>query len=399
MRSLIKELSWQDIRGNFYKLNPDFAKIIDNLPLKNKHNLYRVRYPYGAHMLHNGVLLLPNVRGEFVPLTDSSISVPLKNAFQGNRFYPIYLCSHNHMEVYFDYPKSYMPISILSPGKLTGLYDLDDTFSSMVPSVWNWYSGIKTLALFCGENQEKIGRRVCKKLALPDKGIIKNDHINLSPILSKLVSNNLFGSNEWYSEVLLFPSSWRVNQSDAAWKPFYSAIKQISWDRSKLWRFRWAWDGLLARCISGNESQLTVAFLKHLMSVACGSLTGYTYANESELPLSAFKTFFHDLIGDSCEFKILSPKSFNYKDSGALRYCPLQPDMILDGVSVDMKQYDLTAEKTNLKNLLANFFSQLSKMDLLPDTPLYNIKNQVEFIFDDIQEDFFNQNYVLLKAK
>ncbi|GAB4393911.1 MAG: hypothetical protein Tsb005_14170 [Gammaproteobacteria bacterium] len=399
MHSFIKKLTLYESKDSICKLNPELAKVIDKLPLEDEHSLFMARYPYGAQILYDGILYFPNSSGNFVPLHDKSIDKLVKFAFRDVRFFPMYLCSHNHIQVSFDYPKSNMPVSILSPGKLTGLNDLDDTFSSMIPHAWNWHSGVKTSALFCGENQAEIGRKICQELKFSYDELTRLNYIDFDCIVSKLVRNKLFKANEWYSEILLFPSSWYQNQNNPAWQPFYDALKQIIWDRSKLWRFRWIWDGLLARCVDGDANQLTVAFLKHLISVACGSLTSFTEASEAELPYKAFEEFFKDLFGDSYEFKILCAKGFNCKNSGTRSYFPLLPDMLLDYLQIDMLQYDLVAEKTNLKSLLINFFKHLSEIDLLQGTPLSNIKNHVEFIFDNRQDNFFNNNYVILKAK
>jgi len=113
----------------------------------------------------------------------------------------------------------------------------------------------------------------------------------------------------------------------------------------------------------------------------------------------AFKEFFKDFFGDSYEFKILCAKGFNYKNSSSQIYVPLLPDMLLDYIQIDKLQYNIDAEKTNLKSLLTSFFQHLKEIDLLQGTPLDNIKNHVEFVFDDRQGNYFNQNYVILRAK
>ncbi len=399
MHSFIKKLTLDESRENICKLNLELAKVIDQLPLQDEHALFMSRYPYGAQILYDGVMYFPNASGNLVSLNDKSIDKLVKNAFRDMRFFPMYLCSHHHIEVSFDYPNSNIPVSILSPGRLTGINDLDDTFASMIPHAWNWHSGVKTSALFCSENQEEIVRKICQELNLAYEEISRFNYIDCDSIISKLVSNKIFKANEWYSEILIFPNCWHQNQDNPDWQPFYDVIKQMSWDRSKLWRFRWIWDGLLARCVSGNENQLTVAFLKHLISVACGSFTGFTQTSEAELPYLAFKEFFKDLFGDRYEFKILCAKGFNYKNSGSHMYVPLLPEMLLDYIQIDMPQYNIAAEKRNLKNLFTKFFQNLKAIDLLQETPLSNIKNHVEFIFDNSQDNFFNQNCVVLRAK
>ncbi len=399
MHSSIKKLTLSESKDSISKLNPDFARIVDKLPLQDEHSLFLARYSYGSQILHDGVLCFPSASGDLVPLDDKNTDKLVRKAFNGIRFFPMYLCSHNHIEVSFDYPKVNLPVSILSPGKLTGLNDRDDTFSSMVPHIWNWYSGVKTSLLYCQEDQESIGKKICHELGISHRGLTKYGCVNFDCVASALVQNKLFHAEDWYSEILLFPSSWYENENNPAWQPFYDEIKQLIWLRSKLWRFRWAWDGLLTQCVNNDESPLTVSFVKHLISIACGSLTSFAQAGEAELPYNAFKEFFENIFGSKYTFEVLCAKPFNYKISGTQGFVPLLPDMLLDYIPTNMSQYNSTSEKENIKNLFHSFFRHLSKNDLLQDTPLSNIKDQVEFIFDNEQKNYFDQSYVTLRAR
>ena len=399
MHSSINKLTLDESLKRIAELNPDFLSIADMLPLSDKHALFVARYPYGIEWLRDGTIYLPDSSGQCVPLGSESMSASVTEAFSDTLFYPPYLCSHGHVEVSFDYPKENMSVSILTPGKLTGLNDIDDTFSSMIPHAWNWHSGVKTTALFFSHDQDEITQKICQELGLSLDEIVREGYIDFSRIAKRLAEEKLYKADEWYSEVLLFPMSWYEHNESLAWVPFYTKIKRMIYDRSRLWRFRWIWDGLLSRLANGNDSQLTIAFVKHLMSVACGSLTSFSEATESDLPCRSFKEFFGSLFGDKYQYSLYCAKGFNCQQPRQQRFAPLLPNMLLDFIDFDMLNDSMNDEKKRIENLLHRFFSHLKDVDLLRGTPLNMINQHVEFIFDDNQNNIFNKNYVILRSK
>lgn len=68
----LEKLVWKDVRKEVAKVNPAFAKLIDELNPSDKYWVAKVTYPYGSLVLDKAILMLPNEKGDIVPITDPS---------------------------------------------------------------------------------------------------------------------------------------------------------------------------------------------------------------------------------------------------------------------------------------------------------------------------------------
>ncbi len=80
MKRSIEALTWKDARHDVIKVRPDLAQVIDQLSPPNQCCLYKTSYLFGDLILNQGLLQLPNKRGDkLIYATDSTIPKKLSN--------------------------------------------------------------------------------------------------------------------------------------------------------------------------------------------------------------------------------------------------------------------------------------------------------------------------------
>ena len=75
---LIEELSWQAARSQLGSQFSEFVSIIDEIDPGPELTLIKVRYPFGALIVHNDTFYLPTEDGGSKPMAAMSISIPTR---------------------------------------------------------------------------------------------------------------------------------------------------------------------------------------------------------------------------------------------------------------------------------------------------------------------------------
>ncbi len=102
LKGSFEKLTWKQVRADVAKVNPAFAKIIDELSPSDKYWVAKVRYPYGSLVMKKALLMLPNAKGDIVPITDSSIDKNIREGLDYNlNSNPVSLVLKNTFEIFY----------------------------------------------------------------------------------------------------------------------------------------------------------------------------------------------------------------------------------------------------------------------------------------------------------
>ncbi|NKB47362.1 MAG: hypothetical protein GKR77_06190 [Legionellales bacterium] len=141
---LIEIATWRDMRDEIANLDTTLANIIDLIKPNDQYHFIKVKYPYGAKILYQGELHLPNAHYQDLPLSHQQISSELKKQL-GYRFTPMGFITKNLAEVYFESETRLMPAKVVNQGEFFGLWQLlDPPIEGVVKTVWHISAGARS---------------------------------------------------------------------------------------------------------------------------------------------------------------------------------------------------------------------------------------------------------------
>ncbi len=122
-----QEVVWKEVRNEIWALNPELAKIIDEISPGKEFTFSKVIYPYGAEILRNAELNLPDENNELIPFRSNSVNAHIKEQlgynFSSN---PVAILLKNTIELSINLDERIIPYSIVYPGKLFGAWRILD---------------------------------------------------------------------------------------------------------------------------------------------------------------------------------------------------------------------------------------------------------------------------------
>ena len=69
----IQTLRWDDVRDTVKSLQPELGTLIDNLNPDKSFRLYKVSYPFGSPIVHQGLFHVPLADGSIVPINSDRV--------------------------------------------------------------------------------------------------------------------------------------------------------------------------------------------------------------------------------------------------------------------------------------------------------------------------------------
>lgn len=286
----IKETYWDEVREDVARLNPELAKICDEISPDRKYPLLRLRYPYGATIVDKGVFHLPYM-GKLVPHTHIDVPVHLKEQL-GYSPIPFSLVLHNDIEVFVEYGERIIPVNFHKSGNVFGAFESMDLLANIPSnSIWSVSAGGRSVFML-PRITDKIGHNRLRKEFGISSGEPPSDlqgHWRVFKEINECFSD----SKDWYNEVLVFTNEWFKNSHDVKWLKFQLYICKLCWFQSRLLRdaieLRLLWSSF-GNEMSGRNLRprpYLVETLKQLLSIANGVAVSFKPAvDEMTLPVA-----------------------------------------------------------------------------------------------------------------
>jgi hypothetical protein len=286
-----QEVFWEDVRDEVYKLNPELAKICDQISPGKEHSLLKIRYPYGATIVDKGEFHLPSQEGSLLSLKDERVPEFIKKKLNCCSI-PLSLILHNDAEVFVEAHNRIISLNFLKAGDLFGVFEsvnyLTDTPSG---STWSVSAGGRSVFMI-PRITDKIGHNRIRK----EFGIRTNDPPSDLPgqwEVFKGIYESSGGVNSWCNTILVFTDSWFSNNNVSEWLNFQKYLFTLCWSQQQLFRdaaeFSLLWS-LFGDEISNRSLKprpYLVDTLKHLVSIANGAGVAFKPAlTETALPVS-----------------------------------------------------------------------------------------------------------------
>lgn len=286
----IEILYWKDVRQEVK--NAELVRIIDDLEPGKKLRFLRLQYAYGSTIVHEGNIQIPLAGNKCVPLQDPLVPPYVKEMLNYSTI-PLGLLLNKASEVFIQINQRIIPLNILKPGYLFGLFETLSLLSkSPEPTpVWSVFAGARSAFMIPKITDALSHRRLRVEFGLPsDPPKSPLEHCNIFSAINQSQPRD----KQWNSNVLLFSSDWFKNDfTDPAWLSFQNYLFTLGWSHTKF-KFdnvgqQILWEAL-ASAIAERRLKpraYLIDTVKHLISIGMGAIPGFRVSDNSETALPA----------------------------------------------------------------------------------------------------------------
>lgn len=290
----IEELTWEEASKLLFPVNHELTKIIDDISPSNDLKLYRVKYPFGARIIHDAETYIPVEDGSYISFNDASLPQDLKDnlSYDINTQSPLGVIVDKKCEFYMHFGQRILPNTIISKGDIVGVSRVlngvqiaNSRYSSKsVSTLWNLNSGTVS-SFMLPKISDSIGHNKLKQSLgiVIDKPDSYQEH---NAIFTEISAKT---KNEWKSDMIFFSKKWFKKLPDPAWVELYSYLSFVNRAASKIWHNTPNWTAIYNEIESEqrmmNLSPYALGTSRHLFTMAVGCTPGFKPAtDDSSLP-------------------------------------------------------------------------------------------------------------------
>ncbi|AIT09358.1 hypothetical protein LO80_04830 [Candidatus Francisella endociliophora] len=342
----IELVSWQEAQSVISKVNPDLAKVIDEIAPNESCKFFKTTYHFGDDIVKNGELHIP-FKGELHPISATSLPASIVNELSYSNI-PVGLPVDKNIEIYFEDSRGVVPYDNCVPGSLFSMRSLfsHDYNHQEFTQTWNISAGARSLYLLPKISDTRSFNRL-KRAFSPN--IAKAKDMFGQWDIFKLISENSDDKGKWTVDVYFFTKDWfdeakNANLSilklyfyDYMW-PFFSRIgNSIS--------FKYNFSNILIdESMSVNSYILDTLY--HLYSIRHNIFPGFGIANNLSAPIDTFERALIDIYQISDIPIFMAPKYLNEDDNNSVYYSLKIPCLM------DLSSRRKVSRKTDMLDLL-----------------------------------------------
>ncbi len=210
----LEKLTWKDVRAEVAKVNPAFAKVIDELNPDDKHWIAKVTYPYGSLVLERSILQLPNKHGDLVPITDSSLDPEIRAGLEYNlHSNPVSLVLKNTFEIFLPIQNRTIPMDgLIHEGAAFGAWRILGPEKSQQPIfIWDMSAGARSVFMMPKITENKKHLKLKKAF---DLAVDAPQNLMGHWEIFRQIANHSRFDQQWDAEILYFPIQWFQHLQD-----------------------------------------------------------------------------------------------------------------------------------------------------------------------------------------
>jgi len=396
IKASLQELTWQQAREAVIKVNPKFAKVVDEINPSKEYTVFRAIYPYGAEILKNAVLYLPNNNGELIAITDSNISNHVRESLDYNmQSNPASLVLKNSIELFITLDDRTVPslYGLVTPGKIFGTWRVLNPQKALQSAfIWDMTAGARSLFMLPKISEAERHKKLKRAFQInADVPRTQMDHW----YIFREIANHHSITTSWHTELLFFSKKWFEHLNDKAWMPFYYFLLTTAWQGTEFWRNQFFWD-ILFSTIQKNRNLKPSPYIsdtvKYLFAIGVGSMPGfYPALDDISGPISILQNVYLDVYNlKQYAPIIMQPGMFSLQDKNCRPvYYSLQFPTAADFSPKSRDRSSIITDLFEVKSLLAKYIIDiLSDKFNLNGTPFYDFTKFGKF-------DYFHNNVEL----
>ncbi len=379
----LEELKWSSVRDEVYKINPELAEKCDAINNHDKYPLFKISYPYGASIVHNGEFCLPTEDGRVISIKDDIIPEFFRKHLTYT-YIPLSLILNNSSEVFVKVQNRTIPLNFLMSGEFFGLFELMHFLTYMTSldmPIWNVSAGVRStfmlprIADLVGHN--RIKKKIGNDLTIPS---------NLEDHYKTFVDVNKHSDERdgWYNTILVFSNEWFIDQESKTYIEFYKYLVTQCWQQLHLLKdfteFSSLWS-VFTHAINQRNLKprpYLIDTIKHLILIAEGRGIAFKPTlNDTALPRSLIqRVYLNDYGLQEYIPTIMQPTKFTKNDKV---YYSLSFPTLLDSSPYFRNPPSIIEDQREIYRLL----------DILMNT-IHEIENPNINALKDIQFELFH---------
>jgi hypothetical protein len=351
----VEQVSWSDVREKVSQVNPEIGRIIDQLDPSDDFTIFKVQLPFGEKIIDKGRILWSNAEGILTPLKNSAF-----NYLQS----PLLLTLNKACEVFIDAYERSVPLQLLYPGQIWGLFD--------VSAPWSITAGARTLFMLAKITDSHAHQRLRQELRIPHslpQSIWQHQQIFAA------IANSPNIKNRWTAEVLFFSEAWKkAIVNDVAWQRLKVYIQEQSYQHFAYLRHQSIINMhavLLNLHLTSSTPKLRpylMETVKYLLSISANAVHGLRVAGKSEIaaPISLFEQVYIEIYELRDYLPVIMHPCYKIKDAEKICYYSMATPTLLTGYPTTKTLPNIIQELRGVKDLLSLFCEKLKDINFAP---------------------------------
>ncbi len=386
-RPFIEELSWEEVRKEAKAACADFTDIIDKISPSKDLTFIKVRYPFGAKIIDNGLLNLPTDRGELRPITDTRLPKEIRRKL-GYSFVPLGLILKNGIEVYRELEDRVFSIASWGQGLDIG--------------IWEYLGWTTPYSITAGARSLYMVPRI--SLTSAHKRLKRDYNVTLPPPkrscdhwkLFRQIANSPNFSTPWYCEIIYLSNTWieklsqYTAQRNTAWTALHNFLIKKNLQHSEYGRkrsiFEIVWE-LFSRSLNVKglrPNPYVIDTLKHLVFVGTGGSPG-SVANIGSTalgPIPDLQNVYIDSYGLKEYVPTIMQPGYLALNNPISVYYSLQSPTLLESVPKSRNLTSIIDNVRELKELADHFLDEVFDEHLkIANVSMNEMISQLRFEF------------------
>ena len=387
-KSFLEELTWKEVSKAIEQLDPELFEAIEASALPANLKLFKVSYPYGAQIMKDGLVYLPNADGALVPLADESIPAITRRHLDYNHYSnpasfilkgsaDLFL---THRDVIFSFPGP------VPAGRLFGtslvLTEGRDVQKFHPTFLWQMTAGVRSLILLPKMGDAAGLDRLDRHFKINSRSLVSEGRD--SWFLFRELAQKLDKSDFWTVEILFFSGDW-FKWDNKPTSPFKELLFKRAWKITEFWRNEYLWNMVFSIFMDEKIVRINPFIgdtVKHLMYMAVGAQPGFAPSNNVDFaPIPAFQKTLKEVYQIDYEPIFMLPQTFQKNCPQPVYYSLAYPNTMEFSPStkkISTKANDLEEILLCMKKYL--HFLKTSDLNI-QDSAVYEMAQKVAFSF------------------
>lgn len=390
-RNGLIKVFWQDIRERAAKIEPAFAKIVDELNPDKSFPLYLAYYPYGAIKGDTHSTLFPCKNGNYYRVTDSNAPLDIvQHLGYSKNSAPFALLMEKNVELFVDLKNERITIPRLlySPGSFfpfSRILSQKNNRTYAPNGVLTMTSGARSIFMLpnigCATNHSNLQRDF--NVQSPAAKTLYDQWI----IFREIIHSDSTKSN-WKSCLLYFSQNWLDKlHSDSAWIKLKLYLHELAWQHYEFQRSHFYYDlsfSIIQKKRNLKPNPYLADTARHFITIALGAAPGYSPAiNDDALPKETLEHAFVESYGlKKYLTAIIQPSHYHFENEKYPIYYSLQHPSTQMFSPKSSIAVSTLSEMRELERITRIFTEELSSDEgTCSNTIISSISKNIEFNF------------------
>lgn len=387
-KGLVK-VYWSDIRKRVAKVEPKFAKIVDELNPGKAFPIFLAYYPYGALTGDTQTVFLPTVDDKEYKLSDPTIPKDVaKHLGYGKNSSPMGMVLEKCTELFIDLKEEgiTIPWAISSPGAFFSFSRILSKKNQRIYApngLLSETSGGRSVFMLpnigCATHHTNLQRDFNVQNP-PPKSLYEHWHV-----FKEIIQHDA-ESSEWRSCVIYFSENWVDKlHNDKAWSHLKLYLHEFAWNYYEFERNHVYYDiafSVIQRKRNLKPNPYLADTARHLFATALGDAPGFIPAtNDDALPLGILQKAFVESYGlKKYSPIIMQPEHFHFEKNSFPIYYSLQNPSTHVFSPKSREVSSTLFEMRELEHIMKVFTEELKKDNsICADTVLNKIAKTIKF--------------------